>query len=65
MNNLTERLKNLSIAYVVADEAHCISQWGFDFRPDYLRISKWLQSLKWCKRSSFDSDCDKRSSRGY
>lgn len=38
-------LKNISIAYVVADEAHCISQWGFDFRPDYLRISNWLQSL--------------------
>lgn len=39
-------LRNLSIAYVVADEAHCISQWGFDFRPDYLRISNWLYSLK-------------------
>jgi len=39
-------LRNLSIAYVVADEAHCISQWGFDFRPDYLRISGWLRSMK-------------------
>lgn len=38
-------LRKLSIAYVVADEAHCISQWGFDFRPDYLRISTWLQSI--------------------
>lgn len=38
-------LRNLTIAYVVADEAHCISQWGFDFRPDYLRISNWLQTL--------------------
>ncbi|QUG41389.1 ATP-dependent DNA helicase RecQ [Psychrobacillus sp. INOP01] len=41
-----QALRNLSIAYVVADEAHCISQWGFDFRPDYLRISNWLHSLK-------------------
>ena len=39
-------LRNLAIAFVVADEAHCISQWGFDFRPDYLRISGWLQSMK-------------------
>ncbi|MEK3994700.1 RecQ family ATP-dependent DNA helicase [Psychrobacillus sp. FSL K6-2365] len=39
-------LRELSIAYVVADEAHCISQWGFDFRPDYLRISGWIHSLK-------------------
>lgn len=38
-------LQKISIAYVVADEAHCISQWGFDFRPDYLRISSWLQTL--------------------
>lgn len=37
-------LSSVEIAYIVADEAHCISQWGFDFRPDYLRISTWLQS---------------------
>ena len=36
-------LSNIEIAYIVADEAHCISQWGFDFRPDYLRISTWLE----------------------
>ncbi|WP_313891014.1 RecQ family ATP-dependent DNA helicase [Psychrobacillus sp.] len=38
-------LSTMRIAYIVADEAHCISQWGFDFRPDYLRISTWLQTL--------------------
>ncbi|WP_391208926.1 RecQ family ATP-dependent DNA helicase [Psychrobacillus sp. L4] len=38
-------LSSIQIAYVVADEAHCISQWGFDFRPDYLRISTWLQTF--------------------
>ncbi|MFF2752661.1 RecQ family ATP-dependent DNA helicase [Psychrobacillus sp. NPDC058041] len=37
-------LSNIEIAYIVADEAHCISQWGFDFRPDYLRISTWLKT---------------------
>ena len=28
----------LNISFLVIDEAHCISQWGYDFRPDYLRI---------------------------
>ncbi|MEI4768420.1 RecQ family ATP-dependent DNA helicase [Psychrobacillus sp. FJAT-51614] len=38
-------LSSISIAYIVADEAHCISQWGYDFRPDYLRISNWLDAF--------------------
>lgn len=40
-----ERLSQMELSLIVADEAHCISQWGFDFRPDYLRIGEAIEAL--------------------
>ena len=31
-------LQQMNVSYIIVDEAHCISQWGYDFRPDYLNI---------------------------
>ena len=33
-------VREMEVSYIVVDEAHCISQWGYDFRPDYLTIGR-------------------------
>ena len=37
-------LTEMNVSYIVVDEAHCISQWGYDFRPDYLKIAEIRKS---------------------
>ncbi|HVH45779.1 MAG TPA: RecQ family ATP-dependent DNA helicase, partial [Labilithrix sp.] len=40
-----DRLARCKVALVAVDEAHCISQWGHDFRPEYLQIGALLERL--------------------
>ena len=45
MPEFVEMLKRVDLSFVAIDEAHCISEWGHDFRPDYLNLSTLVQEF--------------------
>ena len=50
-----ERLSRLPICLIAVDEAHCISQWGYDFRPSYLKIAEIRDLIKGFKGSNIET----------
>ena len=44
-NLFLTKLRHINVSFITVDEAHCITQWGYDFRPSYLKIADIRQHL--------------------
>ncbi len=51
--NFQDLIKKIKVSLLAIDEAHCISQWGHDFRPSYLKISEVFEQIPRCPIAAF------------
>ncbi|MFH7457105.1 ATP-dependent DNA helicase RecQ, partial [Pseudomonas syringae pv. tagetis] len=54
-------LQNLKIALFAIEEAHCVSQWGHDFRPESLQLGQLAELFPYVPRIALTATADKRT----
>jgi len=60
-NGFVHQLHNCSLALFAIDEAHCVSQWGHDFRPEYLRIAEITSQFSGIPTLALTATADERT----